>query len=572
MPAPDHPREPSAADPTPNAPRRRLLAAGVTAASAGLLPRAFAQSMAGMNMQSMAAMPDMAMARPRALPQARAAHPAAFSRRLDMPRTLLGEPGSDGVLRYALRMQPGSSELLGGVATPTWGYNGAFLGPALRVPRGRPVAITVANALNQSSTTHWHGAHVPGAMDGGPQSLIEPGRSLQVRFALEQPAATLWYHPHPDTRTGPHVWAGLAGLLLVDDGLDARLGLPHTWGVDDIPLVLQDRRFDARGRLSYMPDGMMDMMGMKGDRFLVNGREQPYVELPAQWVRLRILNGSNARIYNLAFSDRRGFHMVGSDAGLLERAVEMRSLLLGPAERAELLVDLRAMHGRTLVLRSDSGDIVPQLGSSMGDSDAWDHSGFDLLQIRVVAPRGTPGRLAARLAELETLRPTLQQPRTFTLQGMSANMGRSMGTRASMGGMGAMQSGGAQPATRGPGAMSLGMGGQPMFSINHRFMDMRVIDQKVKLGATEVWEVRNDSGMAHPFHMHGTSFRIVERDGKPAAEHERGWKDVVLVRRRETVRLVMRFDQPAGVDHPYMYHCHILEHEDNGMMGQFTVT
>ena len=554
--APAHTSTETASDPG----RRALMGAGLAGATLWLARSANAQAMSGMDMGAMHGMHHA----PAAPKPASATRSGAFKRPLAIPPELRGELQADGVRAYALRMQAGQSQLVASLNTPTWGYNGSFLGPALRIPRGRPVALTVANGLDQTSTTHWHGAHVPGEMDGGPHAPTAPGASQRSAFTLDQPAATLWYHPHPDMRTGAHVWAGMAGLLLVDDGLDARLGLPHAWGVDDIPLILQDRRLDARGRLVYMSEGMSDMMGMKGDRFLVNGREQPFAALPAQRVRLRLLNASNARVYNVERSDQRPFHMIASDAGLLPRPVEMRALLLAPAERAEIVLDLRGMQGKTLVLRSNSAPVVPDLGSSMGDSDAFDHSGFDLLQIRVTAPNARPGHLPAQLAAVDTLKPTRPQPRPFSLQGMSGSMN-------GMGGMSGMSSMGGATAPTGPGGMSLGTGGERMFSINHQYMDMAVINQQIRRGDTEIWEVSNDAEMAHPFHVHGTSFQILARNGTPPPEHERGWKDVVLLRRNETVRLIMRFGQPAGVHHPYMYHCHILEHEDNGMMGQFTV-
>ena len=240
-----------------------------------------------------------------------------FQRSLPIPPQLRGDR-RDGVLHFALSAQAGASELVAGLRTPTWGYNGSMLGPALVVPRAQPVRVEVRNGLEQSTTLHWHGAIVPGASDGGPHSPIQAGGTQRVGFTLDQPGATLWFHPHPDTRTGAQAYAGLAGLLLVDDGVDRRLGLPHTWGVDDIPVIVQDRRIAADGTLLYMTS-MHDLMGMKGDRFLVNGCEQPYVSVPAQHVRLRLLNGSNARIYNFAFDDGRAFQVVASDAGLLAR-------------------------------------------------------------------------------------------------------------------------------------------------------------------------------------------------------------------------------------------------------------
>ncbi len=500
---------------------------------------------------------------------------APLRRALPIPPRLRGHPLPDGTLGYQLRVGTGTSELLAGLRTPTWGYNGALLGPALVVPRGQSVRISVRNGLHQSTSVHWHGAHAPGDMDGGPHSPIAAGATAEVHFALDQPAATLWYHPHVHGRTGPQVYAGLAGLLLIDDGVDRRLGLPHRWGVDDIPLIVQDRRIDADGTLLYM-NAMMDMMGMKGDRFLVNGVEGPYVDVPAQQVRLRLLNGSNARLYNFAFADGRAFHVVASDGGLLARPVELRSLLLAPAERAEIVVDLTRDQGRAVVLGSDSGRVIPDLGMPMG-TDAFDARGFALLELRVGSPSGRAARLPGSLVPLPTL-DTSRPARRFSLQGMMGSMGGGgmMGGGMMGGGMMGMMGGrtirNMVSAASGPGGMDMGVGGRDVFSINHAFMDMAVINQRVRLGDTEVWEVRNDAPMAHPFHVHGTSFRILEREGLPPLEHERGWKDVVLVAPNETVRLIMHFGQPAGPGHPFMYHCHVLEHEDNGMMGQFSVT
>lgn len=488
--------------------------------------------------------------------------PGIFQRPLPLPPQLLGSEDSAGVQVYTLKATPGQhSELVTGLKTPSWGYNGAFLGPTLRIPQGKPLRFHIENALDQSTTVHWHGAHIPGKVDGGPHNLIAPGQSMSVSFTLNQPAATLWYHPHPDNRTGPQVFAGLAGLMLVDDGTDVRLGLPHTYGVDDIPLVLQDRRLNDTGALDYMPT-MRDVMGMKGDHFLVNGVEQPYANVPGQWVRLRILNGSNARIYNLTFADKREFQVIASEAGLLVRPVARHSLLLSPGERAEIMVNLSQDQGKRLVLRSESAEIVPGLNRMPMAADAYDHSHFDLLELRVGPPTANPAKLPSQLATLMTLKSDAPD-RHFVLQGMEMSRMRSL----MMGGSGP----GPKSPHAGPGGMSMGVGGRDLFAINDQFMRMKVINQRVRLDSTEIWTVANKGMMGHPFHVHGISFRILSRDGVPPPEHEQGWKDVVLIRSGETVHIIAHFDQPAGDDHPYMYHCHILEHEDNGMMGQFTV-
>ncbi|MGC9239119.1 MAG: multicopper oxidase family protein [Acidithiobacillus sp.] len=494
------------------------------------------------------------------------AHPPAFASALPIPPLYAGERAVDGVREYHLGIAAGRAPLASGLApTPTWGYRGALLGPSLQIPRGEPVRIWVHNGLDQSTTTHWHGAHVPGDMDGGPQSLIAPGQTWHYHYTIDQPEATLWYHPHPNGRTGPHVYAGLAGLYLVQDGSAERLGLPRRYGIDDVPIIVQDRLLDDRGRLVYMPKPM-DVMGMKGNRFLINGRESPVLKAPAGWLRLRLLNGSNARLYNFAFSDDRVFYQIATDAGFLETPVAMHRLLLAPAERAEILVDLRRLQGRRLRLRSDSAAVVPSLSTMPMDSDAYDRSVFDLLEIQVGPPLGPGGRLPEQLTTLAKL-PPAQRERHFSLQGMMDDMGgKGMGSD-----MGALRQAAAKALHNGPGGMSMGIGNLPLFTINHLAMDMQRIDLSTRLGTTEVWEVVNQAHMAHTFHVHGVSFRILSRNGQEPPPGERGWKDVALIRRGETLRLGMTFTQPASKAFPFMYHCHMLEHEDNGMMGQFTV-
>jgi blue copper oxidase len=483
----------------------------------------------------------------------------SFSAPLPIPPQYGGQLAADGVREFHLHIAAGVSELSAGLHTPTWGYNGALLGPALLIPRHQPVRLWVHNTLQESTTTHWHGAHVPGSMDGGPQSLIRPGKTWRYDYQLDQPEATLWYHPHPASRTGPHVYAGLAGLYLVQDGTDAALGLPRSWGVDDIPVIVQDRVLDDTGTLQYMPTAM-DVMGMKGNRFLINGREAPVFHAPAQWLRMRMLNASNARLYNFAFSDDREFYVIASDAGYLAAPVAVRRLLLAPAERAEILIDLRGLAGKELYLRSDSGSVVPALSARPMDSDAYDRSNFPLLAIRVGPPLGPGGKLPDRLAEIPSLQANAQT-RQFVLRGMAMQQDMPELRQA-------MQ----QVRHAGPGGMSLGIDGQRLFSINNRYMDMQVINEKLRLGSTEIWQIENRAEMAHTFHVHGTSFQILSRNGAVPPATERGWKDTLLIRRDETVRFIAHYAQPATEEFPYMYHCHMLEHEDNGMMGQFTVT
>lgn len=524
--------------------RRRALQA---LAAGGVL----ALGLHGRSTRAAGMMGDMATAPPATAGQ-------GFSRPLPIPRQLSGQVDAAGVRKYALRAGAGHSELAAGLSTPTWGYNGPLLGPTLRVPRGQPLSLRVENGLAVPTTLHWHGARIPGRMDGGPHNLIAPGGVWTPSFTLDQPAATLWYHPHPDTFTGPQVYSGLAGFLLVDDGDDERLGLPATYGVDDIPVVLQDRRLEGNGRLAYMTS-MHDMMGMKGNLFLVNGIEKPYAAVPAGRLRLRLLNGSNARPYNLRFADSRDFHLIAGDAGLLEHPIPVNSILLAPGERVEILVDLSKDPGRALMLQSDSGAVIPSLYRMPMAADGYDRGRFDLLELRVGAPSGLSTRLPARLAEP----PRTDKPevaRDLVLNGMNH------------GGMMGMMRGANLRGANGPGHMRMGIGGQDLFAINGEFMRMDTINIHASLGHTELWRIRNQSTMAHPIHLHGTSFVIRSRNGASPPPSESGWKDVVLVRPGESVELAVPLHHKADAKHPYMYHCHILEHEDNGMMGQFTVT
>lgn len=483
-----------------------------------------------------------------------------FRRLLPIPAQATGELDAAGVRHYQLAAGPGTSELVAGVQTPTWSYNGAWLGPTLRIPRHQPVKLHVHNGLDQPTTLHWHGAQVPGRMDGGPHSVIVPGKTWTAAYTLTQPAATLWYHPHPHAYSGPQVYAGMAGMLWIDDDTDERRTLPRTYGIDDLPVAIQDRRLEADGTLAYMTQAR-DVMGMKGDRILVNGVEQPYAEVAAGWLRLRVLNACNARVLNLAFADGRPFHVIAGDAGLLAEPVPVDQLLLAPAERAQILVDLRGDYGRRVVLTSDSGAVVPDLYRTSMAVDAHDRRGFDLLELRVGPSLALGTRLPDRLVAQPSLQPD-GPTRRFVMNGMIVSNAFEH-----------MQAGhGYAPrAANGPGGMTAGVGGRDLFAINGEYMNMHKINVRVKRGATEVWQVTNVSLMAHPFHMHGTSFLIRARDGKPPLPPERSWKDVVLVRGGETVELVARFDHPADAEHAYMYHCHILEHEDNGMMGQFVV-
>jgi len=444
----------------------------------------------------------------------------------------------DGGSGNLLTARKGRQEFLSGVATKTLGYDLDYLGPTLRMKRGQTARLRVENQTDDLVTAHWHGAHVPGHMDGGPQTAFEPGNAWDAELDMSHPAATLWYHSHVHGQTGSQVYRGLAGLLIVDDP-DAPDGLPSAYGTDDIPVVVQDRSFDRRGEFSYDTGGMATMQGFRGSEILVNGAIQPEADVPRGLVRLRLLNGSNARTYRFSFSDGRRFAQVASDGGLLPAPMSRNAVVLAPAERAEIVVDL-SRDTQPVRLVSDEDSNAPMGGMMGGMMGGRRVTGtFDVLTLQPRADLvATTTRLPNELPAIEMDLGTPARTRDFRLN---------------------MRMGG----------MFRGMFGGSTMSINNQAYDMGKVNETVRLGETERWRISADM-MAHPFHVHGVSFLIVARNGRPVDPAVEGWKDVVMV--DGSAEILVRFDKPADAATPFMYHCHILEHEDAGMMGQFTVS
>jgi blue copper oxidase len=445
-----------------------------------------------------------------------------FTNRLRIPPVLEPTTDASGRKVFDLALQQGTSALVDGRRTATWGVNGPYLGPTLRARRGDDVLVRVRNDLPEATTLHWHGMHLPAAADGNPHQPIEPGSVWTPSWRIDQPAATLWYHPHPHGRTADHVYRGIAGLFLVDDPDAAPRGLPSRYGVDDFPLIVQDKRFDGDGALDAGAPTFSDV-GQLGDEILVNGTHSPFLDVTADRVRLRVLNASNARVYDLHLDDDRAFAIVGTDGGLLPAAVEATHVQVSPGERVEIVVSLDA--GEDVVLRSGA----PDLGMG-GPNDRFSGGDdrFDLLELRAAPDLTASPALPLDLAPDELPDPDgAVETRRFELSGSSR--------------------------------------------INGRRMDPARIDTVVAVDTTEIWEVANDSGRPHSFHVHDVRFRVLTIDGRPPPPHLRGPKDTVFVAPRSTVRIALAFGDHADADTPYMYHCHFLAHEDDGMMAQFTV-
>ncbi len=241
-----------------------------------------------------------------------------------------------------LKAMSGRHAFIAGKPTRTFGYSAPILGPVIRVRRGDEVQVTVEDALDAVTTVHWHGLLAPGYNDGGPQHLIRPGENWRPVLKINQPAATLWFHPHPHHDTARQIYMGLTGMMIIDDGSDARLDLPRTYGVDDLPIVLQDRSFETDGSIGYDNNDLnaLDIAyGARGDTIIVNGAIAPIAKVPAGLVRLRLLNGANAQNFDLRFKDERVFHVIASDGGFVSTPVAVTNLMISPAERFEILVD-----------------------------------------------------------------------------------------------------------------------------------------------------------------------------------------------------------------------------------------
>jgi blue copper oxidase len=445
-----------------------------------------------------------------------------FANQLKIPP--LAEPRLDDAGRkvFDLRLQQGTSELLAGKPTQTWGANGSYLGPTVRATLGDQVVMNVRNDLPEATIIHWHGMHLPAAADGGPHQLIQPGSTWSPSWRIDQPAATLWYHPHPHGATEDHVYRGVAGLFLLDDPEAGALPLPDRYGIDDIPVILQDKRFDRDGNLDF-GQSPFSPVGRLGDQVLVNGTHDPHLNITSQRVRLRLLNASTARVYHVGFADDRPFELIGTDGGLLERPHRTTRVLLSPGERAEIVAAFRPRE--RVVLRSFPPDLGldPFQGRFAGADDA-----FDLLQLRA-GPRLTPSPpMPDRLVRHQRL----DEAEAATTRRLELNGSN---------------------------------------RINGLRMDLGRIDHAVTVDTTERWEVTNRSGDPHNFHIHGVQFKLTADAGSAPPLHLAGWKDTVFLPPGGSVRLLVQLPSYADPALPYMFHCHLLQHEDNGMMGQFVV-
>ena len=442
----------------------------------------------------------------------------AFSKPLAIPALASYTVDAEGYKVFNLDINESTTEFFSGIATKTYGINGSILGQTLRMHNGDKIKLVYHNNLNVATTMHGHGMHVPAIMDGGPVNKIQPGTTWTAHYTVNQDACTNWYHPHFMHKTAEHVYMGLAGFIIIDDDQSDAMNLPKEYGVDDIPLAIQDKRFDANGQIDYSPNQMEVRMGYKSDIMMVNGVILPYFEAPAKKVRFRVLNGSNGSVYKLKFSDGRAFEQIAVDNSFLESPVTLNEVTLTPGERAEIVVDFTGEKGKELTLVNAT-------------------TKSDIMKIKVAKDPTTASQIPAHLKTLVKYdAASAVRTRKFVL-----NMAR-------------------------------GDDGKMHMAINGKLMDINRIDEYVPKDDVEVWEITNMMGMTHNFHIHATHFFPLTRNGKPVPANERGYKDVIALPGHSTVKVVVKMTDYVDENTGYMYHCHFLEHEDDGMMGQFVVT
>ena len=434
---------------------------------------------------------------------------------LVMPPVLKNISTVPGTVEVNLVAAPARLALLPGHVTDAYAYNGSVPGPTLDVHEGDRVIIHFQNDLPEATTIHWHGLHIPADMDGSPLRPIGAGKQYDYKFTIPRgTAGTYWYHPHPDVRTGYQIAMGLYGAIIVRDAND-----PLPASLPEKLLILSDNRF--------LPDGSPDIAdphslqgqidrenGREGNVLLVNGQVMPVIRIRSGEVqRWRVVNVSAARIYRLAIPGHTLLH-VGDDGGLFEKPRELSEFLLANSERVELLIRGIGAPG--------SGATLQTLPYDRYDPHTrpanWDVT-HDLLSLRYsdAAPMSPPSLPSVMrvVSALDTSRVTARHVIVLSQE-----------------------------------------------LINGKTMDMNRVDVRSRLGATEIWQIENVVTMDHPFHLHGFQFQLLDRDGVP--EPYRSWKDVVNVPKHQTVRLIVRFDDFPG---KWMFHCHILDHEDHGMMG-----
>lgn len=433
---------------------------------------------------------------------------------------------------FNLNLQQGLHQFFPGVNTGTYGYNGNIFGPTLFLNQGDSVFMNVTNNLTDTTTLHWHGLHVPAHADGGPHTMIMPGQTWSPSFKVLDKAATYWYHPHLHMTTEEQVAKCALGLIIIRDNEESTKALPRTYGVDDFPLVIQSKIINPNNGQIVLPGPWDTVM-------TINGVDKPFLEVPAQPVRFRILNGSSRRVYMLGLNNNGSFYQVATDGSLTPQPRQMNRLRLSNGERTEIVIDFTGSQGSVYYLMcygTELGNGIAGGGLGGGGTGAnpYDSADYAMMKIQVIAPTNSPVAFNPN----DTL---------TTITGWNEIDADTTRTINLTGGVGVP------------------------FSFDSTTYDPYVINQVVRLGDIEIWQLINRTFLAHPFHIHETQFIVLPKNGVPPNIYEQGLKDVILVPAFDTVRFITQFVDFADSTMPYMYHCHNMAHEDGGMMAQFIV-
>jgi len=503
---------------------------------------------------------------------------------LPVPKRLAPQKTDRGEVQYRIGMSEFTRQMHSQLPpTRLWGFEGQYPGPTIEAISGTPITVQWENNLPLRhifdvdprihgampptpavrTVPHLHGARTTSESDGLPEKWFTPGQTALYHYPNSQPATTLWYHDHAVGITRLNVYAGMSGFFLLRDHEELAMGLPS--GDYEVPLLLQDRTLDEEGQLVYSPtheDGAKLAPGVWGPEFfgnlpVVNGAIYPYLEVEPRPYRLRLLNGANSRFFNLYFNLAKRptdipslvpFTQIGTDGGFLPKPASLNKVLLGPAERADVVVDFTGHEGRTVTLSNDGAAPFPGWEMMVMHHPQL----YELMQFRVTLPLSgnkktyslAPSQSFSKLDETASV-----TTRDFILSEQLDAQGRSLGVR-----------------------------------INSKGYDDPVTEV-VQLNTIEKWRFINTTDDAHPMHLHLVQFQIVQRQGfdpsalrkgilqlvgtpRPPAANEAGWKDTAVVTPRDVLTIIARFEGYTG---RYVFHCHMLEHEDNDMMRPFEV-
>ena len=474
-----------------------------------------------------------------------------------MPLPPIATPaGTDGdVTIFDFKCQYGEVEFLPGLKSVTMGMNAPYLAPILVLEKGKKYRFNFTNDTYEKVAVHWHGLDVPASMDGGVHQMFDPGETWSPEFEIHNNAGDYWFHAHAKSRTAEHAYMGLAGWLVVCDEDSKRLQahLPSTLGVDDFPLVLQDKNFLADGTMKYNLDIPTMLLGQRGDVMIINGVVNPYIEATTTKVKIRVLSGVNSRYFNVGFKDNRPLNLIMTDGGFVEKPIEVTRLPLTPGERLEFVVDIKP--GETVDLISFPNeanheyikDLAAEASKTAGYKFLDDSEEVKILEIRAADTLTDSPKLPAQLVEKVVM----------------PDENEAVRTREFILAMDMMADAKPQDVRSARFANAL--------TINGVAMDEERIDAYCHAGDTEIWEFINASSMPHNMHVHSAQFKVLDRNGGPVEPFETGLKDTFNIDPGDSVRIVIKHTTYSDKKYPFMFHCHILEHEDQGMMGQFVV-